>query len=784
MRRVVSRLALPAAAAGLLLALVPGVVRGQTPLYFPQTMTLDTTSYTLRISGIDRYSTAGALARVAAQNQSVNTGYPFNSANATADTGAYGFAACPKSVGIAAGDTVADALAASSIKDLATLAIGSQTIDTTNAVMLLTRSGRQGANDISKETLEMLSDLRTTCGTFDAVIFGSESAVPAGAADAVASVAGKVARVVGADRFDTARAIGVAVNGARGPVTVEHYAAANTKTDLVDTVFLAESSTGADALSVGPYAASKNVPILLTNSTALPVATRNAIAAIRPDNIVVLGGVAAVPDAVVKEATDASPGSKSVRISGADRYATSVAISQQLYNIYPITSGPLPVGGTPSASYANVMVGVARSEGAGASHVGFPDALASAWFLDTAADQATPPKRLAPPVEKNADKKAADGTLTYTYIGGEKGTHRPSLLLTTRTALPTPVSDHLKARHPAATRTATTPTAVNGGFGFIFGGEGAIAQPVVLSIAEALANGTTYTAPNRSDLAVKMDDAKLFYTAMPFTGYATSDGGGVDLEGAIAEGDKMCTLRNALAGAQFLGIYQAASYSTAGVVDYQDSDVSWTPFQSRFSCTDVSSVSSDRAQVIAIGPSGQDSQVKLIDWSGEDLRLSMPTAVTDDKADTVTSGGNPTTEITFDAGNGGSAQGSATWTGVMNVVYKGTAYNDAPYTLTLNFTRNDPPSDPPGQFPGDPADDYITFTGSLTVRSATALLFSANLAGESSTIASPLKLSGMYTTGQGAGGFRATVEAPDATTYRLSDMMVNGTAAAPQTSGS
>src|SRR5688572_3920969 len=151
-----SRLAAVAAAA-IVLGLAPTVGRAQTPLFFPRTQKLDTTAFTLRIAGDNRYATSAALARVSAINQNTTTGYPFNEADATTDSKAYGFGACPRTVGVAAGDTVADALAAAPLKDLGAVKIDGTAIDTANAVMVLTVSGRQGATDLDAESLALLN---------------------------------------------------------------------------------------------------------------------------------------------------------------------------------------------------------------------------------------------------------------------------------------------------------------------------------------------------------------------------------------------------------------------------------------------------------------------------------------------------------------------------------------------------------------------------------------------------------------------------------------------------
>ena len=774
-------------AAALAIGLLPGAGRAQTPLYFPRTQTLDTTAYTLRIAGADRYATAGALARVAAHHQRTDTGFPFNEPDATAITKSYGFGTCPRAVGIAAGDSVADALAAASVKDLGLLTTdtGDQ-VDTTGIDLLLTVSARQGGfqADLATETLNNLNDLRDACGTFDVLVFGGETAVPAPAYDALKAIGDTTTRIVGIDRFDTARKVAVAVHGVKGPTAVPLFEDPVEPTNMPAAVFLAEGFTGADALAVGPYLANKNVPILLTETGKLPEATRNALLAIQPQNIIVLGGPAAVSDDTAKAAKRAAgiapppEGEEETitRIAGEDRYQTSIAIAQQLFNVQPCCPPGLDPTGVvipaETVSFSNQLVSFARSEGSAAAHAGFADALSSAFFLDTAADVAVAPIRRAPPIETNTAPQAEDGTFGQKVtIGGTAGPRRAPLLLVPQGAVPEATATYLgevfsepgRQSAPAAAASRTE----HGGFGFVFGGEAAVARPTELALAQLLSGGN-YTAAedgpgNRTDLVPTMAAPSVFYTSMSYDGYTTPTSRGMNARGAFAEGDKICAARGALKGAQWLAAYEAGAFAGAGDIDYEAG-------QSRWQCFDAAEVSSARAQVLAFSLSGHETAPASIDWSGS--RLSIDPPASDDRADTVTDGGNLTTEgePLDPAGlipGPEERKSTATFSGVSDIDYKGTSYTEAPWTLTLNFTRHDP---------GDSDDDYITYTGTLTVRDGTALLFSASLTGETTGRESPFKLAGMYTMGTGKGGMRATVTTPADDNFVLTDFVVEGTA--------
>jgi len=88
--------------------------------------------------------------------------------------------------------------------------------------------------------------------------------------------------------------------------------------------YVASGEGYADALSAGPAAAKAGGPLLLTSSGLLPASTATELSRIRPAKVVVVGGAAAVSDAVVAGIRRIVP--DVVRVAGADRYATSRAV--------------------------------------------------------------------------------------------------------------------------------------------------------------------------------------------------------------------------------------------------------------------------------------------------------------------------------------------------------------------------------------------------------------------------------------------------------------------------
>lgn len=119
-----------------------------------------------------------------------------------------------------------------------------------------------------------------------------------------------VTRLEGADRFATAAAI-----------------SAKLFAPGVEVVYVATSATFPDALAGGPLASLGGAPILLTERDRLPQATTGELQRLGAGRIAVLGGPAAVSDAVVGTLRGLTAG-EVTRIAGADRYATAAAISK------------------------------------------------------------------------------------------------------------------------------------------------------------------------------------------------------------------------------------------------------------------------------------------------------------------------------------------------------------------------------------------------------------------------------------------------------------------------
>lgn len=123
-----------------------------------------------------------------------------------------------------------------------------------------------------------------------------------------------VDRIFGANRYETSAAIASRFSGS-------------------NTVYLANGQKYPDALSAASLAGASNAPLLLTEPGVLPQSIRDAIAAVQPDKVVILGGPDSISDSVfdsVRSLVQGLDSSATVeRVAGANRYATSLLVSSR-----------------------------------------------------------------------------------------------------------------------------------------------------------------------------------------------------------------------------------------------------------------------------------------------------------------------------------------------------------------------------------------------------------------------------------------------------------------------
>jgi putative cell wall-binding protein/Tol biopolymer transport system component len=153
---------------------------------------------------------------------------------------------------------------------------------------------------------------------------------------------GAVTRLSGPDRFATAGAIAQ---------TFEAPAAV---------AYVATGGNFPDALAGGAAAARTRSPILLTRGDRLPDPTRTQLERLQPGRIVVLGGTAAVSDAVMNELRAFTTGTVT-RLAGPDRFATAGQVAATFptaSTVFVATGANFPdaLAGTPAAGLATAPI--------------------------------------------------------------------------------------------------------------------------------------------------------------------------------------------------------------------------------------------------------------------------------------------------------------------------------------------------------------------------------------------------------------------------------------------
>lgn len=252
-----------------------------------------------RLSGPDRFATAAAVSEDTFPN-GARTAY------------------------VATGLEFADALAAGVVAARA------------NAPVLLTLP--DVLPDPTAEELERLEPGRV-------VIVGGEGAVTSALESAISAAAGgaEVERIAGANRFDTA-----------AQLALDAFSPASTHR-----VYVATGQGFADALAGVPAAFSERAPLILVAESGLPAEARDAIEALAPDEIVIVGGTGAIDRSVEDELRDLTERVSRVQGSGdlpRDRFGTAAAVSQRAFaeasTLYIATglSFPDALAGGPAAA--------------------------------------------------------------------------------------------------------------------------------------------------------------------------------------------------------------------------------------------------------------------------------------------------------------------------------------------------------------------------------------------------------------------------------------------------
>lgn len=173
-----------------------------------------------------------------------------------------------------------------------------------DAPLLLANPG--GISDVTTTALADLGVDRVT-------VLGGESAVVPAAVATLEAAGHRVDRIAGTTRFATAAAIAEQVVG---------------ETGRADRVVLASGLGFADALVAAAPAGMLETPILLAARDQLTGDTRAALASLRPREVVVVGGPAAISETVARDAAAAAGDATLTRLAGSTRFGTAKAINE------------------------------------------------------------------------------------------------------------------------------------------------------------------------------------------------------------------------------------------------------------------------------------------------------------------------------------------------------------------------------------------------------------------------------------------------------------------------
>lgn len=222
---------------------------------------------------------------------------------------------------IATGENFPDALSAAPLARLV------------GAPILLVKS-----TGIPAEVLQEVERL----GAQKAYIVGGTGVVPQGVEETLRNAGLSIERIAGRDRYETAVNIALKIIQILGSTNF-------------DRVYIATGENYPDALSISPVAAYEVSPILLVKKDAIPQVVANLLNNIGAKNSVVVGGEGVVSANVFNQLTNAR------RISGANRYETSVQIAKFAYGILDFSKEGiyLATGGNfPDALSAGVYAGI------------------------------------------------------------------------------------------------------------------------------------------------------------------------------------------------------------------------------------------------------------------------------------------------------------------------------------------------------------------------------------------------------------------------------------------
>jgi putative cell wall-binding protein len=287
-----------------------------------------------------------------------------------------------------------------------------------------------------------------------------------------------VTRLSGTDRIATAVA-----------VSQNSFPTAN-----AGAVVLARADDYPDALVGGPLAAAKNAPLLLTEGSTLPTETATEVKRVLPagGTVYVLGGTAAIPTSVTSQLT--SIGYTVTRYSGADRYATAVAVATALGSPTTVllatgTNFPDALAAGPAAAHVHGAILLTDGPTVPAETATYLAGVHTTYAVGGPAAAAVPSAIAILGTDRYATAAAVATKFfpTSTVVGVATGTGFPDalaggaqlalmggpLLLSSAASVPAATTSYLTADHSALTKI------------YVYGGTSVLSANVVAELAAA-----------------------------------------------------------------------------------------------------------------------------------------------------------------------------------------------------------------------------------------------------------------------------------------------------------
>lgn len=593
----------------------------------------------LRYGGGSRYETGLA----AGLSMRGSGGFPFTtpdpssdgSTNLSSASGWWGKNQCPRSVIVVAGDSPADAMAASALSDptgfstepyLQRVAAadplfypvgGYSRVDTDMAPIVVTRSARSGATKLTVASRYGLQDLRMGgCRTArQAIIVGGDQAVhPAIETELLAIGYDDVYRVAGENRYSTASAVALALGTAELPLGVNGCSDSSSMDGdsrmsfyansvlewrptgsecflLGNTVVVTDGIYGADALAAGWWTSYWQIPVLLHNGRdQLPAETYAALQVLDVRNVVVLGGESRISKKAVAEVATAS-GAKILRIAGDDRYATSFETARQF-------GGWWPTGR--AKDFEGSILCIAASPGPGAMSNGWADALTAGPWCGSAGRMSAPARALGPP----------NGPQAQIVDYGLRPKHDavPLLLVPSGAqTLPVRIISHFRRYFDPSGFWCSSDLAdencANPGFAVIFGGPEVVSDSVVEQISSLMAGGSI-PVKARQDPGI----SNLYVTLLDMAPVYRNEG---------LHGLKVCFPRDSYKGARWLvggkwpelRVFSAVDLLYGGWYQQDQDGLRRSPGKGAPGCLTMRAESSDELWFRAISGEGRASEL-------------------------------------------------------------------------------------------------------------------------------------------------------------------------------